>query len=65
MENFDYFLYFVGILLVVFSLVHYFIAYGLLRARSWARKMTIIIVVMEYLSMTDNFISLCSLNMIK
>jgi hypothetical protein len=49
MENFDYFLYFVGILLVVFSLVHYFIAYGLLRARSWARKMTIIIAVMGIL----------------
>ena len=43
MQNLDYFLYFVGILLVIFSLVHYFIAYGLLKARSWARKMTIII----------------------
>lgn len=49
MENFDYFLYFVGTLLVVFSLIHFFIAYGLLRARSWARKMTIIIAVMGIL----------------
>jgi len=49
MENFDYFLYFVGTLLVIFSLIHFFIAYGLLRARSWARKMTIIIAVMGIL----------------
>src|SRR5574339_400238 len=49
MENFDYFLYFVGTLLVVFSLIHFFIAYGLLRARSWARKMTIIIALMGIL----------------
>ena len=49
MENFDYFLYFVGILLLVFSLIHFFIAYGLLRARSWARKMTIIIAIMGIL----------------
>ena len=49
MQNLDYFLYFVGILLVIFSIVHFFIAYGLLRARSWARKMTIIIAVIGIL----------------
>jgi len=66
MENFDYFLYFVGILLVVFSLVHYFIAYGLLRARSWARKMTIIIAVMGILiNVVIILLASAVLNMVK
>lgn len=45
MENFDYFLNLVGIILVVFAIIHFIIAYGLLKAKSWARKTTIIIAV--------------------
>lgn len=45
MENFDYFLNLVGIILVVFASIHFIIAYGLLKAKSWARKTTIIIAV--------------------
>jgi ABC-type spermidine/putrescine transport system permease subunit I len=43
MANFDYYLYLVGIILLSFALIHFFIAYGLLKAKSWARKTTIII----------------------
>lgn len=44
-ENFDYFLNLVGIILLAFALIHFIIAYGLLKAKSWARKTTIIIAV--------------------
>src|SRR5215210_3421539 len=36
-QNFNYFIYFIAVIVTLFSLIHFVIAYGLLKGKSWAR----------------------------
>ena len=46
-QNFNYFLYFIAVIITLFSLIHFVIAYGLLKGKSWARSTTLIISFMS------------------
>ena len=47
LNNINYFLYFIGGIITLFSLVNFVIAYGLLKGKSWARISTIIISIIS------------------
>lgn len=47
LKNINYFLYFIAGIITLFSLVHFVIAYGLLKGKSWARTSTIIISIIS------------------
>lgn len=47
LKNINYFLYFIAGTITLFSLVHFVIAYGLLKGKSWARTSTIIISIIS------------------
>jgi len=47
LKNINYFLYFIGGIITLFSLVNFVIAYGLLKGKSWARISTIIISIIS------------------
>jgi hypothetical protein len=47
LKNINYFLYFIGGIITLFSLVYFVIAYGLLKGKSWARTITIIISIIS------------------
>ena len=42
-KNLNYFIYFIAVILTLFSLIHFLISYGLLKGKSWARTITLII----------------------
>lgn len=42
-KNFNYFIYFIAVIITLFSLIHFLISYGLLKGKSWARTITLII----------------------
>ncbi|MGI0052045.1 MAG: hypothetical protein ACRD8K_09950 [Nitrososphaeraceae archaeon] len=42
-KNFSYFIYLLAVIITLFSLIHFIIAYGLLKGKSWARLTTLII----------------------
>jgi len=42
-KNFNYFIYFIAVIIILFSLIHFLISYGLLKGKSWARTITLII----------------------
>jgi hypothetical protein len=42
-KNFSYFIYLLAVIITLFSLIHFIIAYGLLIGKSWARLTTLII----------------------
>lgn len=46
-KNVNYFIYFIAIIITLFSLIHLVIAYGLLKGKSWARSTTLIISFMS------------------
>lgn len=46
-KNVNYFLYFIAIIITLFSLIHLVIAFGLLKGKSWARITTLIISFMS------------------
>jgi hypothetical protein len=46
-QNFNYFIYFIAVIITLFSLIHFVIAYGLLKGKSWARITTLIISFMS------------------
>ena len=46
-KNVNYFIYFIAIIITLFSLIHLVIAYGLLKGKSWARITTLIISFMS------------------
>ncbi len=50
MKNINYFLYFIAGIIILFSLVNFVIAYGLLKGKSWARTTTIIISIISIVS---------------
>ena len=41
--NLNHFLYFIAVIITIFALIHFFISYGLLNGKSWARSTTLII----------------------
>jgi hypothetical protein len=47
LKNINYFLYFIAGIITLFSLIHFVIAYGLLKGNSWARTSTIIISIIS------------------
>src|SRR5688572_16594999 len=47
LKNINYFLYFIAGIITLFSLIHFVIAYGLLKGKSWARISTIIICIVS------------------
>jgi hypothetical protein len=47
LKNINYFLYLIAGIIILFSLVHFVIAYGLLKGKSWARISTIIISIIS------------------
>jgi hypothetical protein len=47
LKNINYFLYFIAGIITLFSLIHFVIAYGLLKGKSWARISTIIISIIS------------------
>ena len=46
-KNFSYFLYLIAGIITLFSLIHFIIAYGLLKGKSWARLTTLIISIIS------------------
>jgi uncharacterized membrane protein (DUF2068 family) len=52
LKNINHFLYFIAGIITLFSLVHFVIAYGLLKGKSWARTTTIIISIISIVSNT-------------
>jgi hypothetical protein len=42
-SNFNYFLYFIAVTITIFAFIHFLISYGLLKGKSWARNITLII----------------------
>lgn len=42
-KNLNYFIYFIAVIITLFSLIHFLISYGLLKGKSWARTITLII----------------------
>lgn len=52
LNNINYFLYLIAVIITLFSLVHFVIAYGLLKGKSWARTTTIIISIISIISNT-------------
>jgi hypothetical protein len=46
-KNFSYFLYLIAVIITLFSLIHFIIAYGLLKGKSWARLTTLIISIIS------------------
>jgi hypothetical protein len=42
-KNFNYFMYFIAVIITLFSLIHFLVSYGLLKGKSWARTITLII----------------------
>jgi hypothetical protein len=42
-KNFNYFIYFIAVIITLFSLIHFLVSYGLLKGKSWARTITLII----------------------
>jgi hypothetical protein len=42
-KNLNYFIYFIAVFITLFSLIHFLISYGLLKGKSWARTITLII----------------------
>jgi hypothetical protein len=46
-KNFSYFIYLLAVIITLFSLIHFVIAYGLLKGKSWARITTLIISFMS------------------
>ena len=52
MKEINYFLYFIAGVITLFSLVHFVIAYGLLKGKPWARTTTIIISIILIISNT-------------
>ena len=50
LKNINYFLYFIAGIITLFSLVHFVIAYGLLKGKSWARTSTIIISIISIIA---------------
>ncbi len=46
-KNVNYLIYFIAIIITLFSLIHLVIAYGLLKGKSWARSTTLIISFMS------------------
>lgn len=50
LKNINYFLYFIAGIITLFSLVHFVIAYGLLKGKFWARTTTIIISIISIVS---------------
>jgi hypothetical protein len=52
LKNINHFLYFIAGIITLFSLVHFVIAYGLLKGKSWARTITIIISIISIVSNT-------------
>jgi hypothetical protein len=52
-KNFSYFIYLLAVIITLFSLIHFIIAYGLLKGKSWARLTTLII---SMISVTGNIL---------
>jgi hypothetical protein len=50
LKNINYFLYFIGVIIILFSFIHFVIAYGLLKGKSWARFSTIIISIISIMA---------------
>lgn len=50
LKNINYFLYFIGVIIILFSFIHFVIAYGLLKGKSWARLSTIIISIISIMA---------------
>ncbi|HET8794605.1 MAG TPA: hypothetical protein VFM31_12480 [Nitrososphaeraceae archaeon] len=47
LNNIKNFIYFIAGIIIIFSLIHFLISYGLLKGKSWARTTTIIISVIS------------------
>ena len=52
-KNFNYFIYFIAVIITLFSLIHFLISYGLLKGKSWARTITLII---SFISVLGNIL---------
>ena len=51
--NINYFLYVIAVIITLFSLIHFVISYGLLKGKSWARTITLII---AFISLIGNIL---------
>ncbi|MGE0242665.1 MAG: DUF2127 domain-containing protein [Nitrososphaeraceae archaeon] len=61
LNNIKNFIYFIAGIIIVFSLIHFLISYGLLKAKSWARTTTIII---SMISIVTNIIIILIMAMV-
>jgi len=52
-KNFNYFIYFIAVIVTLFSLIHFLVSYGLLNGKSWARYTTLII---SFISVLGNIL---------
>lgn len=52
-KSFNYFIYFIAVIITLFSLIHFVISYGLLKGKSWARTITLII---SFISVLGNIL---------
>jgi hypothetical protein len=61
LNNIKNFIYFIAGIIIIFSLIHFLISYGLLKGKSWARTITIIISV---ISIVTNIIILLMIGIV-
>lgn len=52
-KNFNYFIYFIAVIVTLFALIHFLVSYGLLKGKSWARYTTLII---SFISVLGNIL---------